>query len=185
MHSSRMVFVVTPHQISHCQALGWIVAKSKTLTLIKSAGFSCTYGKVPVCFKLCFFHVEGYQLPLLIILPGCWARLVYLPNRCRTFSPTLCCLLKTFVLFNRKQQRQLLLFAYFPLRKAKCNSKVGQLFIFPIWSISWFFHSVYNINLLSVYWCLLLRSPFIVTIRPLFSVKLCDFSYFLALNFLA
>lgn len=96
----------------------------------------------------------------------------------------MCRLLKTFVLFNRKQQRELLLFEYFPLRKANCNSKVAQLFIFLIWSISWFFHSVYNINLFFfVCWCLLLRSPFIVTNRLLFSVKVCNFSYFLALHF--
>lgn len=104
---------------------------------------------------------------MLINLPGCWAKPSYLPNRCRTFSSTLCCLPKTFVLFNRKQQSELLLFVYFPLRKAKCNSKFGQLFILLLSSISWFFHSVYNINLLFVYWCLHLRSPFIASIRLL------------------
>ena len=105
---------------------------------------------------------------MLTNLPGCWAKPLYLANRCRTFSPTLCCILKTFVLLNRKQQRELLLFAYFPLRKAKCNSKVGQLFILPISFISWFFHSVYNINFLFVYWCLHLRSPVIASTRLLF-----------------
>lgn len=122
---------------------------------------------------------------MLTNLPDCWAKPLHPPNWCRTFSPTLCCLLKTFVLFNRKQQRKPLLFAYFPLRKAKCNSKVGQLFILTISFISWFFHSVYNINLLFVYWCLHLRIPLIASIRLLFSVKLCDFSYFLSLHFLA